>query len=175
MNTASVRRLRLVEPDPAAHDASTKPAGGRMKIAIATQDLKSVDAHFAGARTFAIYEVSTEGSRMLEAIRFEQASDQDGNHGDDGPSGQDDRIAPRIDALRGCQLLFVRAIGGPAAARVVNARIHPIKVATDEPIGDVLGRVQAMLKGNPPPWLRKILRQEEEAGADSDGLAGAPA
>ncbi len=146
-----------------------------MKIAIATQDLKSVDAHFAGARTFAIYEVSTEGSRMLEAIRFDQTSNQDGNHVDDIPGGQDDRIAPRIEALRGCQLLFVRAIGGPAAARVVNARIHPIKVATDEPIGEVLTRVQTMLKGNPPPWLRKILRQEDNAPEDADGLAGAPA
>ena len=78
-----------------------------MKIAIATQDLKTVDAHFAGARTFAIYEVSTEGTRMLEAIRFDAASNEDGNHGDD----MDDRITPRLEAIRGCQLLFVRAIG----------------------------------------------------------------
>ena len=136
-----------------------------MKVAIATQDLKTVDAHFAGARTLAVYEVSTEGSRMLEAIRFDASSNQDGVHTDDG----DDRITPRIDAIRGCQLLFVRAIGGPAAARVVNARIHPIKVPTDEPIGEVLTRVQTMLKGNPPPWLRKVLREE------SEDLTGAPA
>jgi nitrogen fixation protein NifX len=169
--TASVRRLRLVDPDPAEDSALVKPAGGRMKVAIATQDMKTVDAHFAGARTFAIYEVSTEGSRMLEVIRFDAGSNQDGSHGED----QDDRIAPRIEAIRGCQLLFVRAIGGPAAARVVNARIHPIKVGTDEAIGEVLTRVQTMLKGNPPPWLRKILRQEAGESADTDGLAGAPA
>jgi len=135
-----------------------------MKVAIATQDLKSVDAHFAGARTIAIYEVSVEGSRMLEAIRFDIASAEDGNHGDDS----EDRITPRLDAIRGCQLLFVRAIGGPAAAKVVNARIHPIKVTSDEPIGDVLARCQTMLKGNPPPWLRKVLQQ------DAEGLTGAP-
>ena len=135
-----------------------------MKIAIATQDLKTVDAHFAGARTIAIYEVSTEGSKMLEAIRFDTVSNEDGNHGDE----YDDRIGPRLDAIRGCQLLFVRAIGGPAAARVVNARIHPIKVTSDEPIGDVLARCQTMLKGNPPPWLRKVLQ------AGGEELSGAP-
>lgn len=135
-----------------------------MKVAIATQDLKTVDAHFAGARTIAVYEVSADATRMVEAIRFDLASNEDGNHGDDS----EDRITPRLDAIRGCQLLFVRAIGGPAAARVVNARIHPIKVATDEPIGDVLARCQAMLKGNPPPWLRKVLQQ------DAQGLSGAP-
>ena len=135
-----------------------------MKIAIATQDLKTVDAHFAGARTFAIYEVSTEGTRMLEAIRFDAASNEDGNHGDD----MDDRITPRLEAIRGCQLLFVRAIGGPAAARVVNARIHPIKVTSDEPIGDVLTRCQTMLRGNPPPWLRKVLQ------AGGENFSGAP-
>ena len=135
MTAPSIRRLRLVDAEPAAPSAA-KPAGGSMKIAIATQDLKSVDAHFAGARTIAIYEVSIEGSKMLEAVRFDIASNEDGNHGDD----MDDRITPRLEAIRGCQLLFVRAIGGPAAARVVNARIHPIKVTSDEPIGDVLAR-----------------------------------
>ena len=135
-----------------------------MKVAIATQDLKTVDAHFAGARTIAIYEVSTEGSKMLEAFRFDAVSNEDGNHGDE----YDDRIGPRLDAIRGCQLLFVRAIGGPAAARVVNARIHPIKVTSDEPIGDVLGRCQTMLQGNPSPWLRKVLQ------AGTEELSGAP-
>ena len=137
-----------------------------MKVAIATQDLKTVDAHFAGARTMAIYEVSAEGSRLLEAIRFDQASNQDGVHGD--PDDGDDRLSARLEAIRGCQLLFVRAIGGPAAARVVNARIHPIKVTFDEPIGEVLGRCQTMLKGNPPPWLRKVLQ------AGREDLSGAP-
>ena len=58
--------------------------------------------------------------------------------------------------------------GGPAAARVVNARIHPIKVTSDEPIGDVLTRCQTMLRGNPPPWLRKVLQ------AGGENFSGAP-
>jgi nitrogen fixation protein NifX len=125
-----------------------------MKVAFATQDLHTLDAHFAGARNLAIYDVTPDGHRFLEAIRFDQVSGQDGMHGDEGH----DRLAARVEALDGCALLFVLAIGGPAAARVVAKRIHPVKLPRPEPIGDILGRLQTMLNGTPPPWLRKALR-----------------
>ena len=68
-------RLRLVET---ASDRDHASQGDRMKIAIATQDLKEVNAHFAGARLLAIYEVSAEGSQFLEAVGFDQVSQEDG-------------------------------------------------------------------------------------------------
>jgi nitrogen fixation protein NifX len=67
--------------------------------------------------------------------------------------------------LEGSSLLFVRAIGGPAAARVVRARVHPIKLPDDETISAVIERVRSMLKSNPPPWLRKVI-QASEAGPE---------
>ncbi|NJO85813.1 MAG: nitrogen fixation protein NifX, partial [Synechococcaceae cyanobacterium RM1_1_27] len=69
-----------------------------MKVAFATQDLHSLDAHFAGARNFAIYDVSPEGSRFIEAVRFDAATKQDGVHAEDGH----DRLESRIDAIDGC-------------------------------------------------------------------------
>lgn len=177
MSTMPVRRLRLVDEHFADDPRAAAPGrGGRMKVAIATQDLKTVDAHFAGARNLAIYEVSPGGYRMLEAVRFDIVSRQDGVHDDDGagdgPAGDDhaDRLGARLDALKGCALLFVQAIGGPAAARVVNLRVHPIKVPQPTPISQVLDRVQTMLNGTPPPWLRKMIRQE--SGADAGALNG---
>ncbi len=127
-----------------------------MRIAFATQDLKTMDAHFGGARNFAIYAVSADGYRFVEAIRFDGVSAEDGVHAD----SNDDRITPRVDALEGCALLFVLAIGGPAAAKVVNRRIHPVKLPHPEPIDQVLDRVQTMLKTSPPPWLRKAMASE---------------
>ncbi len=169
MTRSSPRRLRLIEAvtppsDPTA--CSPHPEGPCMKVAFATQDLQRVDAHFAGARHLAIYDVSRDGHRLIEAVQFDAVSRQDGVHTDDG----EDRIGPRVAALDGCALLFVGAIGGPAAARVVNARIHPIKVPTPEPIAAVIARVQTMLNGTPPPWLRKII----ERALAADGAA-APA
>ncbi len=145
----NVRHLRLIE-EPAEAGAAPEPA---LRIAIATQDMKSLNAHFGSARKFAIYDVTTTQAQFVSAVAFDDVSDEQGKHKDDG----DDRITPKVDALAGVNLLFVRAIGGPAAAKVVRAKIHPIKIADPLPIDEVIGRVQTMLKGTPPPWLRKVL------------------
>lgn len=124
-----------------------------MKVAFATQDLtqdlKTLDAHFAGARNLAIYEVTAEDYRFLELVRFDVSSGEDGVH------ANEDRITPRVEALAGCTLLFVLAIGGPAAARVVSHKIHPVKLPRPEPILDILDRVQTMLKGRRPGCARR--------------------
>lgn len=143
-----MRRLRVVDDVEAPGETT-----GAVRVAFATQDLHTLDAHFAGARNLAIYEVAPAGWRFLEAVRFDDASGEDGVH-----ESPDDRVGARLEALAGCALLFVLAIGGPAAARVVGLRIHPVKVPKPEPITDILDRVQTMLAGNPPPWLRKVLR-----------------
>ena len=118
-----------------------------MKIAFATQDMKRVDAHFAGARNLAIFAVSPEAARFVKVVQFDR---------DDGG------IDAKIEAVEDCAILCVAAIGGPAAARVVNTGIHPIKIRGAELIDDVLDRLRDVLRGTPPPWLRKALRQGEE-------------
>ena len=35
--------------------------------------------------------------------------------------------------------------------------IHPMKVAQPELITDLLEKLQVVLRGTPPPWLRKVL------------------
>lgn len=146
----NIRCLRLV--DGAESDSEAHPA---LRIAIATQDLKSLNAHFGSARKFAIYDVTEDSSNFVSAVAFDDVSEESGKHKDDG----DDRITPKVDALAGVHLLFVRAIGGPAAAKVVRANIHPVKIPDNQAIESVIARVQTMLKGAPPPWLRKILGQ----------------
>ncbi|MBC7950323.1 MAG: nitrogen fixation protein NifX [Rhodospirillaceae bacterium] len=132
-----------------------------MRVAFATQDRQRVDAHFASAKTFMFYDVGPEEHTFLEAVQFDNVSQEEGQHQEDG----DDRLANKIKALEGSSLLFVRAIGGPAAARVVRARVHPIKLPDDETISAVIERVRSMLKSNPPPWLRKVI-QASEAGPE---------
>jgi nitrogen fixation protein NifX len=156
-----MRRLRLVDPDFTQDRARRVRKGGHMKVAFATQDLKTLDAHFAGARNLAIYDVGPEGYQFLEAVRFDGASAEDGVH-----ETSEDRVAARIGALEGCTLLFVLAIGGPAAAKVVSRRIHPVKLPRPEPIPQILDRVQTMLNGSPPPWLRKALAGDRNKDLD---------
>ena len=132
-----------------------------MRVAFATQDRTRVDAHFASARTFLFYDIGPDEHSFVEAVQFDTVSDEDGQHSESG----EDRLATKIDALAGSALLFVRAIGGPAAARVVRAKVHPIKLPDDEPITAVIERVTQMLKSNPPPWLRRAIR-DAESGPD---------
>jgi nitrogen fixation protein NifX len=45
---------------------------------------------------------------------------------------------------------------------VVASKIHPVKLPSPEPILDVLDRLVQVLKGTPPPWLRKALLKGQE-------------
>lgn len=128
-----------------------------MKVAFATQDLKRVDAHFGWAKNIAIYEIGPEGHEFLEAIQFDGDLKEDGN---------EDKLAPKIDAIKDCAILYVAAIGGSGAARVVANNIHPMKVNQPEPISDLLDKLQEVLRGVPPPWLRKALTKGKERVLD---------
>ena len=61
--------------------------------------------------------------------------------------GNEDKLAPKIDAIRDCAILYVAAIGGSGAARVVAANIHPMKVSQPETIDDLLLKLEEVLKG----------------------------
>jgi nitrogen fixation protein NifX len=128
-----------------------------MKIAFATQDMKRVDAHFGWAKNIAIYDVSPEGHRFLEAVQFDGDLQEDGN---------EDKLAPKLEAIKDCAILYVAAIGGSGAARVVAKNIHPIKVSQPEEIGGILVKLEEVLKGSPPPWLRKALNKSKERTLD---------
>ena len=71
----------------------------------------------------------------------------------------EDKLGPKLDAIQDCAILYVAAIGGSAAARVVAKNVHPIKVAETQTLEDLLQQLQKVLSGNPPPWIRKALNK----------------
>ncbi len=154
----AVRRLRIIETEDEVDGPVSGPA---IRVAIATEDMKHLNAHFGSAKKFAIYDVSKTGWNLVETVAFETVSDEQGTHAVDG----EDRIMPKVEALAGCHLLFCLAIGGPSAAKVVRAKIHPIKVPQAQSLDAVLERTRVMLNGSPPPWLRKVLAEAGVAPA----------
>ncbi|MHB0889430.1 nitrogen fixation protein NifX [Acidithiobacillus sp.] len=124
-----------------------------MKIAFATQDMKRVDAHFGWAKNVAIYEITPDGYQFLEAVQFDGELAEDGN---------EDKLAPKLEAIKDCAILYVAAIGGSGAARVVAMKVHPIKVNEPESITDILNKLQVVLRDAPPPWLRKAMLKGQE-------------
>ena len=100
-----------------------------MKIAFATQDQQRVDAHFGWAKHIAVYEIDADGYKFVQNFGFGEDLAEDGN---------EDKLGPKLDAIKDCAIVYVAAIGGSAAARVVASKIHPIKVSQPEVILDVL-------------------------------------
>lgn len=119
-----------------------------MKVAFATQDQLTVNAHFGWARSLLVYDATPQGHQFVERFDFAGKLEEDGD---------EDKLGPKLDMIHDCAILYVAAIGGSAAARVVAQKIHPIKVPQPEAIGDILDRLVAVLQGTPPPWLRKAL------------------
>ncbi|CAN2534302.1 MAG TPA: nitrogen fixation protein NifX [Methylosinus sp.] len=128
-----------------------------MKVAFATQDLERVDAHFGWAKNIAIYELTAEGYSFIEAIQFQGDLQEDGN---------EDKLQPKLEAIKDCAILYIAAIGGSGAARVVASGIHPMKVTQPENITDLLEKLKVVLQGAPPPWLRKVMTKGQERSFD---------
>jgi nitrogen fixation protein NifX len=128
-----------------------------MKIAFATQDKERVDAHFGWAKSIVVYDVTPTSSSFVESFEFGDKLEEDGD---------EDKLAPKLDAIKDVAILYVAAIGGSGAARVVAMKIHPIKVPQPESIAEILAKFQVLLQGTPPPWLRKALAKDGERSFD---------
>lgn len=133
-----------------------------MKIAFATNDLIHINAHFGWSKKLAIYDVTADGFEFVETIEFSGDLKEDGN---------EDKLVPKIEALADCTIVYVSAIGGSAAARLIRKKVTPIKAKDeDEEIVSVLNKLVQTLKGNPPPWLRKALQQSHNIDELEDTL-----
>ncbi len=129
-----------------------------MKVAFASQDKVHINAHFGSAKQIDVYDVSTEGYNFLNTLEFKGNLKQDGN---------EDKLVPKIEALSDCTIVYVAAIGGSAAARLIRRKVTPIKARTqDQEIEEILTNLVKTLKGNPPPWLRKVLQAESQQKFD---------
>ena len=121
-----------------------------MKVAFASTDKVHVDEHFGKAEEFYIWDIGPDDATLSGVV---QVKTEEGYI--------DDKIEARTAALSHCALVYVGEIGGPAAARLVQKKIHPIKSKECEPITLVVEKLQEVLKGNPPPWLRKAMLKSE--------------
>jgi nitrogen fixation protein NifX len=119
-----------------------------MKIAFTTSTGTTIDQHFGQCQSFHIWEVGPDEASFLEAVSV-------GEHGAD----EEDRIAARAQLLSDCAIVYTMQIGGPAAAKLVAQKIHPMKTTSEVSLKETVERFQAVLRGNPPPWLKKAMNK----------------
>jgi nitrogen fixation protein NifX len=117
-----------------------------MRVAFTSSDGRTIDQHFGMTRDFWVWEVGPDSAAQVGKVSALASSDD-----------EEDRIAARASAIEGCAIVYTVQVGGPAAAKLVARKIHPMKTATAMPIAEVVAKLQQVLKGNPPPWLRRAM------------------
>jgi len=120
-----------------------------MKVAFASKDMQSINAHFGGAKEFVVYKISKDGFELDGVIKTD-TSDLSG----------DDKTDFKVKALKGINLMYCESIGGTAAAKVIRGGINPMKVDNNSKIEDILKGLVIMINDNPPPWVKKIMNIE---------------
>ncbi len=117
-----------------------------MKVAFTSSDGVRVDQHFGMSKEYWIWDVGPEHAEYLTKVT-PLLTDGD----------EEDRTTARANAVADCTIVYTVQIGGPAAAKLVAKKIHPMKTGAEVPVAEAIARLQGVLKGNPPPWLRKAI------------------
>jgi len=150
-----------------------------VKAAFATGDRIQVNAGFEQARQIVVYEVSTAGARECDAMTYSIARPNAagslgtlGRNGKGGPGGgggcgggkkmeesiNEKEIVAKVASLAGVAVLFVnKTLNAYSVLALNEARIFTVKVDEQKEIADVIVRLQEMLRGDPPLWLRRAL------------------
>lgn len=119
-----------------------------MKIAFTSSTGEMIDQHFGMTSAFTIWEVEADKAEFLKTITVE-----------DNETDEEDRIHSKAEAIAECAIVYTVRIGGPAAAKLVAKKIHPMKTNDPVPVKEAVAKLQEVLQGNPPPWLRKALNK----------------
>jgi len=121
-----------------------------LRVAVASNTGENLDGHFGSAPRFLVYQVGKSEIRLID-VRPTLLADE-----------AEDKNVARSEMIDDCQIVYVQSIGGPAAAKVVRAGIHPVKIATAGPARAAIAGLQAVLDA-PPPWLAKLMGVEAKS------------
>ena len=121
-----------------------------MKVAFASTDKIHVNEHFGRAQEFYIWDVAADDASLNGVVQVKQEGNDEA-----------ERIEARCSGVADCALVYVAQIGGPAAARLVAKKVHPIKIKDEATITETVEKLQEVLRNNPPPWLRKAMMKGE--------------
>lgn len=123
-----------------------------MKIAFASTDGITINQRFGETNDFKIWEIGTDRASYCGDRRAITSSLVD-----------DERNIARASAIAGCSIVCSMDIGTRALAKVVAQKAFHLKTETDMPITEIVGKLQDVLRGNPPPWLKKAMGMDVKA------------
>lgn len=133
-----------LQPLPTVAVADTLP-GPKLRIAVTSNQGELLDGHFGSCLRVLIYEVNAIGSQLVDIREL------------DSQTKGEKRTDKLITLIQDCHIVFTLSIGGPAAAKVTRANIHPVKKPGAMEAELVLNDLNQVIAGTPPPWIDKLL------------------
>ena len=110
------------------------------KIAIATDDGKTITSHFGRAKSYKVVTIS-DSKVVAEEIRAKALC---GGHGQQpSPSGEDHH-SQQVAPIRDCQVLLARGMGTGAQTNLLSAGIQPLLTS----VSNIDEAVASYLAGN---------------------------
>ena len=97
-----------------------------IRIAVASNTGEQLDGHFGSCHRYLIYQLSADEIRLID-VRSALEADL-----------ADEKNRFRVNLIRDCAVVYVVSIGGPAAAKVIQAYIYPMKVEQGGNIREIL-------------------------------------
>jgi nitrogen fixation protein NifX len=155
--------ILLIEDGPLVFDAYQDGDMPRsIRLAVASDRGEAIDGNFSTCAAFLIYQVSAQEIRLIDRRLPDTVPRME-------------RDAHRVGLIQECHLLYTRAINNPATAHLMRCGIHPLRIADGGPVRDKLSALQAVLQGQPPPWLARAMG-DDRAMPRRRGIAavGAP-
>ena len=125
-----------------------------MNIAFASSNGESIDQHFGWSKTFYLYKVGKEESKLLSIIDSSKE-----------PEGEKEKLNYKIGTIREADIMYCTQIGPTASKMIQSAGVHPVRVADSETIVDAISKLQVMLNDAPAPWLLRVYHKAEARSA----------
>jgi nitrogen fixation protein NifX len=117
-----------------------------MRVAFTTATGVNVDRNFRNADDFTVWDILPTDAFYVSSVAIRAHA-----------GSEEDRIAARAEALSGCTLLCTHDINGPSKAKLASRQIQVLKLRKETPVEEVIEKLQGVLRGNPPPWIKKAL------------------
>jgi nitrogen fixation protein NifX len=121
---------------------------GSIRVAFASNSGERLNGHFGSCKQFLIYQLSKDQARLIDFRPVEEPE----------TTIKDEKNAYRVSLINDCHILYVISIGGPPAAKVINAGVYPLKHPQEIEISEFLPELQQALGDRPAPWLAKLLQ-----------------
>ena len=138
------------EPLPEVEPYTEGEMPNSIRVACASNKEEMLDGHFGSCRRFLIYQVSESAYRLIALRNIDESQ------------ATDDKNGYRASLIGDCQILFVASIGGPAAAKVIRAGVHPIKKPQAGSAREEIQALQKVIGRDASPWLAKTMGQSAE-------------